>query len=156
VLHKCKRHLARLIPVLQTYLTCPVYAQPDPSKSDTVSDGGPSLPTIATVSTAAEFAAKMADDNIHTINLGGDIGVFENPEDVTATRIGTNDLTIDFGSHILYGDFELIANNARNITFKGDAKPAITGNFTVSAGKATVTNNITVGGTITIADMDKP
>ena len=126
----------------------------DLSKSDTVSDGDQAYRQFH-ISTAAGLPLKW--QMIIFIQLiWGRYGVFENPEDVTATRIGTNDLTIDFGSHILYGDFELIANNARNITFKGDAKPAITGNFTVSAGKATVTNNITVGGTITIADMDKP
>ncbi len=104
--------------------------------------------TTATVNTAAEFAAAIANNNVTSITLGGDI-----TGDVTTTRTGANNLSINFSSYVLTGNMNITANSVTNLTLSGTAVPAITGNLTVSATSATVTNGLSVGGTITVNDV---
>ncbi len=104
--------------------------------------------TTATVNTAAEFAVAIANNNVTSITLGGDF-----TGDVTAIRTGTNNLNINFSSFVLTGNMNVTANSVTNLTLSGTAVPAITGNLTVSATSATVTNGLSVGGTITVNDV---
>ncbi len=98
-----------------------------------------------TVSTAAQFETALANNTVATIILSETI-----TGNVTATRTGATNFTIDFGTYSLVGSLNLVADMVTAITFNGTAIPAITGNLTLSATLATVTNNISVGGTITI------
>ncbi|KJS79971.1 MAG: hypothetical protein JM58_19375 [Peptococcaceae bacterium BICA1-8] len=104
--------------------------------------------TTATVTDSAEFVAALENNNIGTITLGGDI-----TGDVTATRAGSKNFTINFGSYVLTGNLNVTANSVTSIAFNGSAAPAINGNLTVSAASATITNGINVGGTITVSDV---
>jgi len=104
--------------------------------------------TTATVHTAAEFITAIQTNSVGTITLGGDI-----VGDVTATRTGSNNFSIHFGTYMLDGNLSLTAENVTSITFNGSAVPAITGNLTLSAASATVTNGINVGGSISVSDV---
>ncbi|MDG6243592.1 MAG: cadherin-like beta sandwich domain-containing protein, partial [Methanolobus sp.] len=98
-----------------------------------------------TVTTATALQEAIEANAVTVITLGADF-----TDDVTATRTGTTDFTIDFGAHTLTGDLTLTADNVGLITFDGTAGNSIDGNLTVSAASATVNNNINVSGTITI------
>lgn len=104
--------------------------------------------TAVTVNTAAEFVTAIESNSVGTITLGGDIS-----GNVTATRAGTNNLIIHFGTYGLDGNLAVTAANITALTFDGSAIPAITGDLTVSAANATVTNGINVGGAISVADV---
>ncbi|HHV70989.1 MAG TPA: hypothetical protein GXX38_00070, partial [Clostridia bacterium] len=104
--------------------------------------------STVTVNNATEFRTAIETNSVGTISLGSDI-----TGNVTATRTGTNNFTINFGSHILTGDLSITANSVSSITFNGSAVPALIGNLTVSAANAHVENYITIDGSVIIDDV---
>ena len=120
----------------------------------TSADGGYTDSVIITVTetpivnSAAELQAAIGANGVTSITLGADL-----TGDVTATRTGSTSFDIDFGTYVLTGDLTITANSVTTMSFTGSAVPAITGDLTVSASNATVTNGISVGGTITVSDV---
>jgi len=103
--------------------------------------------TTATVTNVTEFQDAIANNNIGTITLGGDI-----TGNVTGIRAGSNNFAINFGNYVLTGDLSITANNITALNLSGSVSPAVTGDMTVTAGNATVSNGLVVRGTITVAD----
>ncbi len=102
----------------------------------------------AIVTDVATFKFALENNNTETITLGGDIS-----GDVTATREGNTNFTIRFENYTLTGDLDITADDVTAITLNGSADTSITGDLRVTAGLATVTNNITVGGDVIIVDV---
>ncbi|HCT64172.1 MAG TPA: hypothetical protein DIC60_02670 [Lachnospiraceae bacterium] len=122
-----------------------------PTKA-TISGGGSSsssssVISIASVSTKAQFEAAVADNNITTINVAGDIS-----DSIDATRTGSRSLTINFGAYTM-GNVSITAAAVTAITLNdsgvGGAGASIA-NLEIDAENAHVVNNVQVSGTITI------
>ena len=101
--------------------------------------------TTVSVNNVIDFQNALSSNAVSTINLVGNIG-----GDIDATRTGATGFTINFGTYVLTGNLTITANSVKNITLNGTAKPAITGDLTIDAANATVTNNISIGGIITV------
>jgi hypothetical protein len=98
------------------------------------------------VLTAAQFEEAIEDTSVTTITLGRNI-----MGDVTAVRTGTSSFTIDFSSYVLTGSLDLTASDAAAISLQGGTQEEISGNLTISAASATVTNGINIHGTLNIS-----
>ncbi len=114
------------------------------------SGGGSGGSTVVstTVKTAGAFRKAIENNNIRTITLGANIN-----GSVTATRSGTTSLTINFNGYILDGSLEIMANNINTLNLNGKVPDEITGNLTVTAETATVTNTLSVQGATYIKDV---
>ncbi len=112
------------------------------------SDPGATPVYSTTVKTADAFRKAIENNNIKTITLGKDV-----TGNVTATRSGTTNLTINFADYQLTGNLTITANRIKALKLNGSATPAISGDLTVTANKATVTNSLSVGGTVYIEDV---
>lgn len=102
--------------------------------------------SAVSVTTVSEFQDAVAS-NVGTITLGNDI-----TGNVTGTRTGTTNLTINFGNFVLTGNLTITADNITALNLTGSSSPAINGDMTITAGNATVTNGILVSGTINVVD----
>lgn len=96
--------------------------------------------------TIEAFETAIESNYVNTIKLGGDI-----TGNITQTRAGSNNFTIDFDTYMLNGNLDITANNPVSITIEAGA----TVNNTTASGTATGTT-ITNNGTITniTADSD--
>jgi acyl dehydratase len=102
----------------------------------------------ATVSTSEELKTALETSSIRKIYVTSNL-----TGDVTATT-ESKYITIDFDGYQLSGSLNITADNANTVHFYGDANPAITGDLTVNAPDASVSNEITVGGTVNVQDVD--
>lgn len=110
------------------------------SSSGGSSGGGGTTPSPVVIDTPAELADAIASSG-STVTLGGNIS-----GDVTAKRTNSGALIINFSGYSINGDLEITADNASAITLNSSASEEISGDFTVDAKNASVTNNVSVGG----------
>ncbi len=99
---------------------------------------------LATVGTAGELAAAVADPFVRTIRFADSITA-----DIDAKRL----INVDLGTHTLTGNVWMETAEAGLAGFDGSANPAISGNLIVEAANATVVNDVAVGGTVIIHDI---
>ena len=111
-------------------------------------DGNKTATCTVTIKTPAQ---KLQDD----IAAGGPVTLTQDiTGNVTATYTETAPLTINFGKHIITGNFSLEAANATSIMLNDDGEDTagaiVKGDFTINAPKASVSNKVKVTGTTTI------
>ena len=99
---------------------------------------------IAVVANAGELAAAVENPNISVIGFNNNITA-----DIDANRL----ISVDFSTYTLNGSMSVTSAEVGALVFSGTGTQSITGDLTVDVPNATVTNNIKVGGTITIKDV---
>ncbi|KAB2953778.1 hypothetical protein F9B85_03940 [Heliorestis acidaminivorans] len=105
--------------------------------------------TSTNVNSTDGLKRALENSNIRTINFTGNIN-----GDLNVEAKGTNK-TINFASYTLEGNLTIRGSSLTSVTLNGDSDQSIDGNLTVNTPKATVNNNVTVSGDITI-DAIKP
>lgn len=98
-----------------------------------------------TVSTAEELESALDNTDIKTIIFNSDITA-----NINAGRL----INLDFSTFMLDGDVRFNTAELGEMFLDGSAEPSITGNLRVTARNATVINNVSVGGTVTIRAVD--
>lgn len=108
------------------------------------SGGSPAVVTTANVSSAAELNTALGNSNITTITLTANI---------TASPTVTRSLTMNFGAYTLTGNVNFSHNGTGTSVLTGSAGTRITGDLTVNTPNASFNNGVTVGGTVTVANV---
>lgn len=101
--------------------------------------------SVASVTTAQELAAALANPAITTIHLEANITL----ADVSMERL----ISLHLGQYTLTGDVTLTTDQTGVVNFTGTADPGIHGDLTVNAPNATIANHVKVSGEVVILDV---
>lgn len=106
--------------------------------------GGTPAVTTASVANASELTTALANSNITTITLTGNI---------TASPTIIRSLTINFGAYTLTGDVKFEHNLTGTSVLTGNAGNRIIGKLTVKTPNASFTNGVKVSGSVVVEEI---
>lgn len=96
------------------------------------------------VSTLDDLAAAVQNPEVKSIKFGNSITA-----NINANRL----INLDFSTYTLTGSVQFDTSSEGSIVLNGSAQQSISGNLTIDAPNATVTNNVKVGGDVVIKDV---